>query len=302
MPLAQLGPLLDAMRAAPEPASIAEMRTQIEAFVAFANAGMPEVARHVAGIRVADGVSVDVLVPQGEPPFPVLVYLHGGGWSIGSPLSHARLTRELACAASALVVSVDYRLAPEHPFPHPLDDCAAAIRWAVTHAREYGGDPQRLAVGGDSAGGNLTAAALSSAVRDVPVRAALLLYGAFDASSVTAHYRVFAPAGDPVLSERMARMMLEAYISSGVDPRDPRVSPVHADLRGFPPACLIVGAADPLLGETLEFARRLAAAQVEVDARVFAEMPHAFMQLPMLDECVQAIELAAAFLRARLAD
>jgi acetyl esterase len=301
MPIAQLGPLLDAMRAAPPPASIPEMRTQLEAFIAFVNSGMPEVARHVAGIRVADGVSVDVLVPNGKPPFPVLVYLHGGGWSIGSPTSHARLTRELACAASALVVSVDYRLAPEHPFPHPLDDCAAAIRWAVANAREYGGDPQRLAVGGDSAGGNLTAAALTSAVRDLPVRAALLLYGAFDVASVASDYRVFAPTDDPVLPEHTARLMLEAYISSGVDPRDPRVSPVNADLRSFPPSFLIVGAADPLLGETLEFARRLAASGVEIDARVFAGMPHAFMQLPMLDECGQAIALAGAFLHSRLA-
>lgn len=305
MPRSQLDPLMAAFARAPQPASIQEMRDNLEAFIAFTNAGAPAVARHERAIPVAAGStpSVDVLLPRGVGPFPVLVYFHGGGWCIGSPRSHEKLTSELANQAGVIVVSVDYRLAPEHPFPIPFDDCLLAIEWTVKNISRYGGDPTRLAIGGDSAGGNLTAATVAALRRSgSPIRpqAVALLYGSFDIEETADEYRKYAPAGDPILSETMTRLMVEGYLSSRPDLRDPRLSPMHAELSGFPPAFLTVGSADPLVGQSLRFADRLAAAQVEVEMVVYAGMPHAFMQLSLVDECGQAIAATARFLRERL--
>ena len=129
-------------------------------FQAF-NVPMPEGAavssRTVPG--PAGDIPVAVFTPDGDGLRPLLVYLHGGGWVIGSPATHAKLCAELAQGAGVVVVSVDYRMAPEHPAPAPLDDCVAAIRYIVANATEFGADGNRFAIGGDSAGGNLTAAA-----------------------------------------------------------------------------------------------------------------------------------------------
>src|SRR5262249_36740096 len=154
----EIAGMLDVLRSAPQPESIAEMRRNLEVVIPILNANPPEVERVAAGVVVGDGVSADILIPSGRPPFPTLIYLHGGGWSIGSPATHGKLVRQLCVGAPAVVVAVDYRLAPEHPFPTPLDDCVAAARWTQANIARWGGDPQRIAIGGDSAGGNLSAA------------------------------------------------------------------------------------------------------------------------------------------------
>src|SRR5437899_10962662 len=119
----EIAGLLELLRGAPPPASIAEMRANLIAFIPFFNADAPALPRVEEGVVVAPGVRADVLVPPGTPPFPVLIYLHGGGWSIGSPATHGMLARQLCFVAGAIVVSVDFRLAPEHPFPAPSDYC-----------------------------------------------------------------------------------------------------------------------------------------------------------------------------------
>ena len=125
------------------PETVEQMRALLDGFAGLLNAGLPEVGELHAGVSVAPGVSADVVVPRGSGPHPVLVYLHGGGWICGSPTTHRKLGYRFA-EAGYLVFNVDYRLAPEHPFPTPLEDCIEAIRFASREAKQFGGDPGRL--------------------------------------------------------------------------------------------------------------------------------------------------------------
>ena len=224
------------------PSSAHEMRKLLERFGGLLNQELPEVGAFCEAVPVGDGVVTDVIVPQGDPPHPVLVYFHGGGWICGSPATHRKLGYRFA-EAGFLVLSVDYRLAPEHPFPIPFDDCVTAIRWAHAECGRWGGDPERLFVGGDSAGANLSAAAAAALAED-PARpkAALLIYGLFDfsafggggASELTAALPV--PGGD---GEKLVELMVGSYL--GPEPErqavmaDPRVSPIYAADR-LPPS------------------------------------------------------------------
>jgi len=159
---------------------VTEMRRMVDEFAPLMNADLPEVGAFHEAVHVREGVTADVIVPQGKGPHPVLVYLHGGGWVCGSAKSHRKLGYRFA-EAGYLVFNVNYRLAPEHPFPTPFEDCLAAIRWAHREAARYGGDGARLAVGGDSAGANLSAAVAAALADDQErPRATLLLYGVFD--------------------------------------------------------------------------------------------------------------------------
>src|SRR5712671_1035977 len=126
-------------------------------------------------------VTADISVPQGAGPHPVLVYFHGGGWTMGSPKTHLRVGREFA-AGGYLTINVDYRRAPKHRFPAAFDDCYFATQWAVENAARYGGDPKRLAVGGDSAGGNLAGGVLAEATQKngPKISVGVLIYGVFD--------------------------------------------------------------------------------------------------------------------------
>ena len=257
MPRTDIAGLLETLRSAPPAHSIAELRAILDASVELVNANPPAVAAVHVRVDVVPGVHADVVVPPGDPPFPVLIYLHGGGWSIGSAASHAKLARQLCVGAESVVVNVDYRLAPEHPFPIPLDDCIAAARWARDQVRRYGGDPERMAIGGDSAGANLSAAVINALGSEIGWRAALLLYGGFDLVASRRDYDRYAPEEDPVLPKHAMDLMLAAYLSGGASADDPRVSPLKADLGRFPPACLVCGTWDPLLGESLAMHDRL---------------------------------------------
>jgi len=300
MPKADIEPLIALLRSAPVPQSVAEMRANMEAFAPIINANAPAVGRTLSSVAVAPGVGADILVPPGTPPFPTLLYLHGGGWTIGSPRTHARLAAQLCIAAGAVVVVVDYRLAPEHPFPTGLEDCVAAARWARRAIADYGGDPTRLAVGGDSAGGNLAMGVVNALDGEIAFRAALLIYGGFDLALDLGTYGTDPATEDPILTRRMMDLMIGAYLSAGADPNDPRVSPIKADVRQFPPACLIVGAADVLYPQSLALHEKLRGAGRSSVLHTYADMPHAFLQLPGLPDAEQAIGAAGAFLRAHL--
>jgi acetyl esterase len=299
MPRADLAALFEMLRSAPRVDSIIELRAQLELFAPFINANPPPVGSVDAGARISGDVTADVIVPPGAPPFPVLLYLHGGGWSIGSPNSHAKLARQFSVGAGAVVVTVDYRLAPEHPFPVPLEDCVTAARWTRANVQRYGGDPQRLAVGGDSAGANLSAAVINALHDEISFRAALLIYGAFDMAASWRDYDRYAPEEDPVLPKYLMRMMMDAYLSGGASSDDPRVSPLFADLRHFPPSCFIVGAVDPLFGESVTMRDTLQALGCECEFHRYAEMPHAFLHFD-LPEAAQGIDAASRFLRRHL--
>lgn len=288
--------LLEMMGTMPAAASIADLRATMDMGAQFLNSNLPEVGRVTPAVSLAPGVEVDVIVPPGSPPFPTLVYLHGGGWSIGSPTTHHKLARQLAVGAGAVVANVAYRLAPEHPFPTPLDDCVAAVRAIRAKIAAFGGDPERLAIGGDSAGANLSVAVVNDLRGEVAFRGVLLLYGAFELARSWRDYDRWAPVEDPVLPKRSMRLLLDAYLSGGASTDDPRVSPERANLAHFPPACLLCGTWDPLLGESIALHEKLRAAGRESSLHQYAEMPHAFMQLPV-SEGEEGLTTAIQFLR-----
>lgn len=286
------------------PRSAPEMRRLIDGFAALVNRELPEIGALHEAVPVAEGVTADLLVPRGAGPHPVLVYLHGGGWICGSPRTHRKLAARFA-EAGHLVVNVDYRLAPEHPFPTPFEDCVAAMRWAVREAGRYGGDPRRVAIGGDSAGANL-AAATSVALAGEPgqPRAALLLYGVFDFGTLHAAAPGLEPATGPLveIGREMLDLMVGSYLGASPPPAllaDPRVSPLHAAGR-LPPSHVVVGGADPLLPQAEALAAALRRAGVEHEHVVDPGMPHGYAQMEFLAPARTAIDRMIAFLRARV--
>ncbi|RYY91327.1 MAG: alpha/beta hydrolase [Comamonadaceae bacterium] len=233
---------------------------------------------------------------------PVLVYYHGGGWVIGDLDTHDVLCRELANGSGCAVVAVDYRMGPEHRFPAAVDDVLAATRWVRANAASLGVDADRLAVGGDSAGGNL-AAVVAIAARDagdLPIAFQLLIYPATDmrrghASHVT--------NGDGyVLTKDTIAYFHDHYIVDAAHDVDWRASPLlHADLKGLPPSLLITAGYDPLRDEGLDYARALTDAGNRVSYVCFERQIHGFITMGrVLDEANTAVALCGIELRRAL--
>ncbi len=282
------------------PKTALEMRRMLDGFAPLMNGDLPEVGACHDAVAVRAGVSADVVVPKGAGPHPVLVYLHGGGWVCGSPKTHRKVGYRFA-EGGYLVFNIDYRLAPEHPFPTPFDDCLAAVRWAHREATRYGGDPTRFAIGGDSAGANLSAA-VAAALADDPARpkAALLIYGVFDFAMFGDVALVDSP--DPnaaAIGRDMVEMMTSAYLGKTRGEallQDPRVSPLHA-ARRLPPSHVVVGSADALAGQSEALVKALSAAGVAHEHFVDPGMPHGYVQLEMLPAARPAIDRMLKFLR-----
>lgn len=301
-------PFTQLLAGATLPSTPQEMRDLLDGFAPMLNAGAPEVGAFHEKVPVAGSdasVTADVLVPKGAGPWPVLVYLHGGGWVCGSPATHRKLAHRFA-EAGYLVFNVDYRLAPEHPFPTPLDDCVAAIRWAARAATEYGGDSARLAVGGDSAGGNLSAAAAIALADDeeISIRAALLIYGVFDLAKLGG----LSPAAleaNPELAEvgeKMTELMVGAYLgpdrTAGVL-ADPRVSPIHAASK-LPPSHVVCGSEDPLHAQAQTLVEALERAGIDHEHVSVEGMPHGFVQMEFFPAARESVDRMVAFLDSRL--
>jgi acetyl esterase len=216
------------------------------------------------------------LYRPGDGELGLLVYFHGGGWTICDLDTHDDMLRRLANDSGCAVLSVDYRLAPEHPFPAPLDDAAAATRWAHTHARTLGCDPDRLAIGGDSAGANL--AAVVAQRGDVPLSFLLLMYPTTDARGGMASHEECCDG--PFLTTAGMRWFLDHYLSGDEgSPDDPRVSPLLADdaaLAKSPPTLVITAELDPLRDEGEAYAERLRQLGVPASASRYDGMFHAF--------------------------
>jgi acetyl esterase len=288
---------LKALAAAPVPRGIPDLRKMMESFSPMMNQDPPEICALHENVEIRPGVRADVAVPKGSGPHPVVVYLHGGGWVAGSPKTHRKLGMQFA-EAGFLTINVDYRLAPEHPFPAGLDDCVAAIKWAGENARRWNGDGARLAVGGDSAGGNLTAAALTSLAAEnyagPKPRAALLIYGVYDFPAVLSR-----TAGEMGF-DGMAR----AYAGGAPYPAildNPGISPLRAIKPGaLPPSFVVCGGADTLLPESQSIAEALKRADIKHELHVFDEMPHGFLQMTILSACGQAQRRMYDFLRRTL--
>lgn len=233
---------------------------------------------------------------------PVLVYIHGGGFVWNSVDTHDRLMRAYAAAAGCAVVGPDYALSPEAPFPQALEECAAVLRWLARHGGEWGLDPARIALGGDSAGANLAlAAALLLRETDpaLALRGLLLNYGVFDSRPDTPSYREFAE-GYGLTRERM-RFYWDCYCPRPADRLHPLAAPLRADLAGLPPVLLHIAELDVLASENLAMAEALRRAGVAVQARVFAGTAHGFLRAQdHVAKAREAVAEGAAWLAGRL--
>ena len=230
---------------------------------------------------------------------PIVVYFHGGGWVLGDVDSHDKGVRAITAAARCLSVSVDYRRAPEHPFPAAAEDCFAALRWVAANAARLGGDPARIAVAGDSAGGNLAAvSALTARDSGGPALAfQLLIYPVVDSDLDGGTYATLGNA--PVLDRARMAYFWDSYVPDPAQRSDWRCAPLRAAAHaGLPPALVIGAGVDPLFGEGAAYAEALRAAGVEVEHLAFPRMTHAFFQAPgILDDARAAVDAAGAALR-----
>lgn len=238
------------------------------------------------------------LRPPSAEPGRVVLYLHGGGYVIGSPRSHRHLAAAIASAAGASALLLDYRLAPEHPYPAAVDDATAAYRWLLDQAIA----PARIVIAGDSAGGGLTVATLL-ALREagVPLPAGGVCISPWvDLTCGAASYATKA-AADPIVRRDGVEQMARDYLGA-TPPRTPLASPLFADLRGLPPLLIHVGSDEVLLDDAVQLAERSRAAGVDASLEVYERMIHVWHWfLPMLDEAQTAVDAIGRFVRTRAA-
>ena len=280
--------------------SVPEARASLAAMASLQ--GEPQsvaqiVDRHAPG--PAGDVPVRLYTPAGQAPFPALVYYHGGGWVLGGLDTHDGVCRQMASSAGCLVLSVDYRLAPEHKFPAAAEDAYAALQWVATNADGLGVDPARIAIGGDSAGGNLAAVvALMARDRGTPAVAfQLLVYPVTDSACDTASYR--DNADGYFLTKDAMLWFWNHYTRDAADRRNPYAAPLKAqDLRGLPPALVMTAEFDPLRDEGEAYAARLREAGVPVQLTRYHGMIHGFFGMSaLLDQAKEAIQEATTALR-----
>jgi acetyl esterase len=284
--------------------SLAEARAADLASIR-ASGGQPEPVHKVASLTIpgpGGDLPLRLYRPASGRPLPVLLYFFGGGWVLGTIDTADGVSRSLANSSGALVAVVGYRLAPEHPFPAAIDDCYATVRWVAEHAAEIGADPARLAVGGDSAGGNLAAAVALRARADGPALAGqILIYPNTDQLADDESMRA---ADDPFLFNRHSvAWYRQYYLVDPADAADPLASPLRAEsLAGLPPALVITAEYDPLRGQGEAYARRLADAGVPVELSRYPGMAHGFFTMAgTVDASRAAIGQCASQLRAWLA-
>ena len=256
--------------------------------------------RTVAG--AAGNLPATVYTPAGSGPFPVVVYFHGGGWVIADRKVYDAGARGLAKQANAIVVSVDYREAPEYKFPAAHDDALAAYRWVANNAASLGGDPKRLALAGESAGGNL-AVATAIAAHKAGVTApkhVLAVYPVAQTTTTTPSYMKYADAMP--LNRPMMLWFISHTTKNANDLKDPRLDLVHADLSGLPPVTLINAEIDPLRDDGAQLETALRGAGVSVERKLYDGVTHEFFgTAAVVGKAQQAQEYAGQRLKADLA-
>jgi acetyl esterase/lipase len=282
-----------------------ELRQQLRVMVSLMDEPAPALAR-IEGIRIpgpAGEIPARVYsASAATTPLPAVVYFHGGGWVQGDLETHHGLCARLAKHAGVLVVAVDYRLAPEHKFPAAVDDCLAAYRWARAKGRDVGADPARVAVAGDSAGGNLSATVsqLAASVGSPVPTCQVLIYPAVDFSLDTESHREMVE-GHVIPRERVLWYM-QQYLRNDADKTDRRASPLRASsLTGQPPALIVTAGFDPLRDEGRAYGDRLREAGVDVVYREYPGQIHAFVSLTKaIPQGMAATLEVAEYLRRRL--
>ncbi len=250
----------------------------------------------------SDGLSIPTRIykPEGEN-LPILVFYHGGGFVIGDLETHDKLCRSLTRRTGCMTIAIDYRLAPEHPFPAAVEDCVAALNWVAAHAAELGGDASRIAVAGDSAGGNLSAvAALLARDNGGPaLKMQLLIYPGTAAARDSASHANMPNA--PILPKEVMEYFHNQYLGTTERVEDIRFAPLSAnDHSNLPPAEIIVAGFDPLRDEGVAYGEKLKAAGGQTNVTNYGGMIHAFVQMPgaiavgdqAIDQCASALRRA----------
>ncbi len=298
MPLhAQTAAVLDAMRQLGAP-PLHELTPEQGRTAYIAMRTVSKVQLHEIRDIDAGGVKCRHYRTTGQTPAPLLIYYHGGGWVIGDLESHDDVCRKLASQARCDVIAVDYRLAPEHPAPAAVDDCIAATKWIFANAKSLGIDPARVAIGGDSAGGNLSAiVAMHSGEKPV---FQLLVYPATDMRMGQQSHKDNAQGY--LLTADSMKWFIGHYLQGDEKKKlDPKVSPIlssDADLKKSPPTLVITAEFDPLRDEGEEYAAKLASLGVPTSTVRFHGQIHAFFGMSeLLDDAAAAISLSASYLR-----
>ena len=282
-----------------ESLSVAERRSVAEKLRAPWRTGGPRMQRTVE--TTIGGVRARIHIPIEARSLGAMLYLHGGGWTMFSIDTHDRLMREYAMRAGAVVAGIDYSLSPEAKFPVALEEAVAAVEWLAREGSDFGIDPTRLAIGGDSAGANLAVAAalkLREAGRPA-LRAMLLNYGAFSPEPTASFERYGGPRY--MLTPKEMQVFWSNYTSDPGELDNPLVAPLRADLRGLPPAFFCIAACDILADNNRAMAARCAAAGVLCEQRVYPGATHSFLEAvsiaPLSD---RALTEAASWIRGRL--
>jgi len=280
---------------------ITEVRARAEAVRAFWNAGGPEMA--VNETRSIPGPFRDIPVqfykPENADDLPVFVYLHGGGFKIGSPRTNDLQLRQLAEAWGGAIVSADYLHVPEHTFPDPVDEAVAVVEWLAEHGRDWGVNPDRMALGGASAGASVamgTAITLRDKGRGDLLKAVASLYGVLDYNLESDSMKELG-GGDFMLTTAYARMVYDDYLPDPADRDDPRAFAVKADPAGLPPVFVSAAQLDPIRDDSLAFGKNLKAAGHPHELIVYPGVLHAFFGFSsMIDEARNMINDLARFL------
>jgi acetyl esterase/lipase len=296
MTVAQLNNVITLLtsRPAPEKPDVAQSRARYEK-LAERLGGAPDAACEKVD---AGGVPAEWVAAPGIDAQRAVLYLHGGGYAIGSIKTHRRLAYDISAASSARVLVIDYRLAPEHPFPAAVDDAATAWRWLLAQ----GFAPGRLAIAGDSAGGGLTIATLVN-LRDqkLPLPACAVAISPWIDLEGSGSSAVTRAAQDPMVQKAGLTWMAGLYLN-GKDAKTPLAAPLHADLKGLPPVLVQVGTAEVLLDDATRLAEKLHGAGGEVKLAIWPNMLHVFpFFAPMLSEGRDGCVEIGNYIRARTA-
>ena len=254
-----------------------------------------DISHKVLPVGPEEGILTRLYTPlEGEAPFPVIVYYHGGGWVIADLETYEPSAKALAAKTGAIVVSVAYRQAPEHPFPAAHEDAFAAYKWVMEHAAEINGDPARIATAGESAGGNLAVAVpLMAAQRNVPMPLHILsVYPIADGDVKSDSYDTYADAVP--LNRPLMEWFFDEYSPNWRKEKNPLISLTSADLKGLPPTTIINAQIDPLEAEGGELAQMMKKAGVEVTRKVYPGVTHEFFGMAaVLDQAEDAQNMAA---------